>query len=137
MAAEQQEVEMTVDTFNLDMGGRLRAGHVYKMNEEHADHLKARGYAKNPTKSARDRTAQTQEEEIAELRSRLERLTGDNNFGNIVTEGSVSTLQHPEPPAPEPPAPEGPPVVMTSSTRRSRGIPDLEADEETKEEDKR
>lgn len=76
MAGEKKAVEMTMDTFNQDMGGRLREGHVYEMAPEYADHLMAQGLARTPTKRGREQTELTQEEEVAELEARLAALRG-------------------------------------------------------------
>lgn len=133
--ADMVEVEMTVDTYNTDMGGRLRSGNVYSMATEYADHLKAKGFAKTPTKTGRNLTEQTLAQENAELKERLARLTGDGNYMNSITAENVGGEVPPAPvesapvePAPvEPaPAPEGPPVVLTSATRRRAGLPGMD-----------
>lgn len=123
------EVQMTMDTYNTDMGGRLREGHVYEMSAEYADHLMAVGLARTPTKRGRELTEQTQEEEIAELEERLARLRGDAPGGA----GSMIMGAPNREPAPVPH--EGSPLVSRPVTgqRTARSQEDEKPPEETPE----
>lgn len=131
MAASKTEVEMTVDTFNIDMGGRLRNGNVYSMSPEHADHLMAMGFAKKPTAKGRTLTEQTQEEELTELRARLAALEGTPPDRRSMTVGDVGLATPPSPQEPAPALEGQPPVVRTAATRRRLGIPDLHLGDES------
>lgn len=116
------EVEMVMDTFNLAMGGRLREGNVYPLAPEFADHLMAQGLARKPTRRGRQLTQMTEEEEIADLESRLAALRGHEagGVGSMVMGSPVSRE-----PAPTPPGEQPAPVVRTSSARSRTGIPGL------------